>query len=89
MLRGKSNAPRVASAREAVDVRPAGIGQAEQLADFVEGLAGSVVASLAEQPVLAEALDLHQQRVAAAHDQRRSPARIGRPKKGESRWPSM
>ena len=32
-----------------IDHRAAGIAEAEQLGDFVEGLAGRVVASLAEQ----------------------------------------
>ena len=45
--------------------RTTGIGQAEQLGGFVEGLAGSVIGGLAQQPVASDAVHLHQLGMAA------------------------
>src|SRR5438270_9483435 len=42
---------RVAKRREPVDNRPAGIAQAEQLGDFIEGFAGSIVTGMSDIPV--------------------------------------
>ncbi|MCY1532759.1 hypothetical protein D9M68_680480 [compost metagenome] len=57
----------------------AGVRQAHELGALVEGLAGRVVDGLAEQFVAAHAVDPHQLRVAARHQQRheRKFGRVG------------
>src|SRR5713101_10031865 len=64
---------RIAVRRQPVDDRSSGITQSQQLRDFIERLAGRVVASVADVPVGPEIL-LHlckiKMRVSARHHQR-------------------
>ena len=60
----KGKPPRIALAGEAIDIRAAGVGEAEELADLVEGLAGGIVACLPEQAVTAKPFNLDQHGVA-------------------------
>ena len=62
-------AVRVALDRDAVDGRAARVAEAEEAGHLVEGLAGGVVDRGAEHLVLAVALHVHEQRVAARHEQ--------------------
>ena len=64
---------------ETGEVRSAGIRQPEQLRALVEGLARGIVAGLAEQPVIADALRLDEHGVAARDQQRhvREGRRVG------------
>ena len=48
---GKANRARIAERSQFVDDRAAGIAEAEEFGDLVEGFAGGVVAGLAEQAV--------------------------------------
>ena len=57
-------------------LRPARVGQAQQLGALVEGLAGRVIEGLAEDPVAAEAGDLDQQRM-PARDQQGDEGKVG------------
>src|SRR5437762_6777657 len=59
----------IAARGESIDVRSSRIGQPEELANFVECFARSVVPGLPEQTVLAKACHVDEQRVAAANHQ--------------------
>ncbi len=59
----------IAEGRQAVDERPAGVAEAEQLGNLVESLARRIVARTAQQPVRGVLARFEQVRVAAADDQ--------------------
>jgi hypothetical protein len=61
---------RIAVRRQRIDHRPARIAESQQLCDFVEGLAGSIVARLAEQAVQEPFPHFVEMRVASADHQR-------------------
>ena len=73
--RGKRIAVGVALAREPVDVRAAGVGQAEQPADLVERLPRRVVERRAELGDVHGVVDEQQRRVAAGDDERHDALR--------------
>ena len=90
MLRGKSNRLGSPSLADPIDIRTAGVGEAQQLPDFVEGFPGGIVLGPPEQPVMCERLDLHEHGMSAADDQRDGREHAFRaPKNGESRCPSI
>ena len=59
----------VAEGGQAVDLRPAGIAEADVAGHLVEGFAGGVVDGLAQHPVAAVALHGHDHRVAAGDEE--------------------
>ena len=61
---------RVARGGQALDLRSAGIAQAEQRGDFVERLTGGVVARRSQEPVAPPGGHVEQQRVAPRDEQR-------------------
>src|SRR5437764_1766731 len=67
------------------ELRPAGIGEPEELGSLVEGLPGRVIAARAKHPVLPERRDLDQECVAAGYQERhvREGRRIGLEERGE------
>ena len=66
---GEVDGEGIAVRREAVDHGAAGVAEAEEFADLVEGFAGGIVAGLAEQAVDATVAHLEQMGVAAADHQ--------------------
>ena len=66
---GEADRLRVAVGGDAVDLRPAGVGQAEQAGDLVEGLARRVVDGLAEQLDVGDEVAHVQQRGVPARDE--------------------
>jgi hypothetical protein len=66
---------RIAVARQALDRRTAGVGEAEQLRGLVEGLAYRIVDRRAEPPVAPDAFD-HQQLAMPARDQQQQVGKI-------------
>ena len=56
--------------RETRELRPTRIGQSKELRRLVEGLAGSIVLRVAEEPVTADALDVEELGVPARDEQR-------------------
>jgi hypothetical protein len=56
--------------RQAVDDRPTGITETEQLGHFVEGFAGGIVARFAQEAIAETFADLEQVSMPAAHHQR-------------------
>ena len=67
---GQLESGAVAGQRQLRQVRPAGIRQAHQLGRLVERLARRIINAFAEQLVAADAIDAHQLRMAARHQQR-------------------
>lgn len=59
----------IAFGGQSIDVRAAGVGQAEELGGFVETLAGGIVERGAEEPVAEFAFDVDQHGMATADDQ--------------------
>jgi hypothetical protein len=76
--------------RQRGELRAAGIREPEQLGALVEGLAGGIVAGLAEQAVIAECERLDEHGVSAGDQQRqvRKFRGAGDSRSGASRWPS-
>ena len=91
---GEVDGAGVAVGREAVDDGTAGVAEAEEFADLVEGFAGGIVAGLAEQAVGTIGADLEQVGMAAAGHQGEGRELDGRPSRRDSRmtawmWPSI
>jgi hypothetical protein len=88
--RGSLKAVALPCSASATKRRPAGVAQAQQLGRFVKGLARRIVNGLAQQFVAAHAIDAHQLRVAARHQQRdEGEIRADRrSRKGDSKCPS-
>ena len=78
--RGRGKRVRVARLGGALDVRPARIGEAEELGGLVEGLAERVVDRGAEPAIAADAFDCHELRVAAGDEEQQ----IGKTHRGRS-----
>ena len=74
---GKGGAARVACFGQAGDVRPAGIGQAEQTRALVERFARRVVARRAKQNILPVSVHANDLRMPAGHDQDQQGKGIG------------
>ena len=60
----------IACGGESIDGDAAGVAEAEELGGFVEGLAGGVIEGSAKEAVVSEALDIEQEGVSAADDER-------------------